>query len=337
MPLLPPKQDTLARIPAVDCHPRNLDALDLEHAHFVPLGDLRHSILSSYAFKVKNDMYLLWLRVAAILYASAGVAVFPAVLYKQDRWRRWCVHLGGMAWFFHFVSAVEMLVQAHHWLPVSAREVQSLLGLAIVSVFFLVWWIYDAISLGLFALPVTFFMVLIPALGPDRYTFPSQGVRLNWLVAHIAALLLAYVALGFSLLASILYLAQERRLKAKPKAQIPAGENSRWAPLDWLPPLNTLERISEATLEFGFPCMTVGLVIGIFLAQETSLGAAYFLDPKIIAAFVSWAIYVLLLLLRRSAGLRGRKAAYLSGAVFAVMVVVWSANLFSHVHRFGAQ
>ena len=282
-------------------------------------------------------MYLLWLRVAAILYAAAGVAVFPAVLYKADRWRRWCVHLGGMAVFFHFVSAVEMLVQAHHIVPVGVREVQSLLGLAVASVFFLVWWLYDAISLGLFALPVTFFMLIAPALGPDRYTFPSQGVRLSWLTAHIAALMLAYVGLGFSLLASILYLVQERRLKAKPKARFLTAEDSWWAPLDWLPPLDTLERISEATLEFGFPCMTVGLAIGAVLVQESSLGAAYFLDPKIVATFISWAIYVVLLLVRRTAGLRGRKAAYLSGAVFAVMVVVWTANLFSHVHRFGAQ
>lgn len=301
-----------------------------------PFGDLHHSILGDDAFKVKIDMYLLWLRVAAILYAAAGVAVFPAVLYKVDRWRRWCVHLGGMAWFFHFVSVVEMLVQAHHLVPVSAREVQSLLGLAVVSVFFLVWWLYEAISLGLFALPATFFMVLIPALGPDRYTFASQGVRVSWLIAHITALLLAYVALGFSLLSSILYLVQERRLKAKPKGRHLAEGDAGFAPLEWLPPLDNLERMSEAMLEFGFPCMSVGLVIGIFLVQETSLGAAYFLDPKIIAAFVSWAIYVLLLLVRRGAGLRGRKAAYLSGAVFAVMVVVWTANLFSHVHRFGA-
>jgi ABC-type uncharacterized transport system permease subunit len=282
-------------------------------------------------------MYLLWLRVAAILYVSAGVAVFPAVLYKEDRWRRWCVHLGGMAWFFHFVSAVEMLVQAHHLVPVGFREVQSLLGLAMVSVFFLVWWLYEAISLGLFVLPVTFFLVLVPALGPDHYTFPSQGVRFSWLIAHITALLLAYVALGFSLLASVLYLVQERRLKAKPKSRLQAGQDSWWAPLDWLPPLDTLERIAEAMLEFGFPCMTVGLVIGIVLVQETGQGATYFLDPKIIAAFVSWAIYVLLLLVRYKAGLRGRKAAYLSGAVFAVMVVVWTTNLFSHVHRYGAQ
>lgn len=281
-------------------------------------------------------MYLLWLRVAAILYGGGSVAVFPAVLYGSVRWRKICVHLGGMAVFFHFVSVVEMLVMAHSWLPVGGREVQSLLGLAVAGVFFLVWWLYDAISLGLFALPMTFFLVFIPALGLDRYTFPSSGVRASWLIAHITALMLAYVALGFSLLASILYLIQERRLKSKPKTRMASGEDSWWAPLDWLPPLDTLERIAEAMLEFGFPCMTVGLAIGAVLVQETSLGAAYFLDPKILAAFVGWVIYVLLLLVRRSAGLRGRKAAYLSGAFFAVMMVVWTANMFSHVHRFGA-
>ena len=95
---------------------------------------------------------------------------------------------------------------------------------------------------------------------------------------------------------------RRRRIKSKPK---PAGQRSWWAPLDWLPPLDTLERIAHATLEFGFPCMTVGLVIGSVLAQETPLGAAYFLDPKIIASFAMWAIYVLLLLVRRTAGLRG--------------------------------
>jgi ABC-type uncharacterized transport system permease subunit len=283
-----------------------------------------------------DGMYLVWLRIAAMLYAAAAIAVFPAVLYKVDRWRNWCVHLTGMALFFHFVSAVEMLAGAHRWVPVGMREVESLLGLAVVVLFFLVWWLYEAISLGLFALPATFLLILIPSLGPGRYTFPSEGVRTSWLFAHIAALLLAYVALAFSLLASILYLVEERRLKAKPKAVLRGADPSRKTALDWLPPLDTLERISEAMLEFGFPCMTVGLVIGSVLAQETSVGAAYFLDPKIVAAFVSWAIYVLLLLVRRTAGLRGRRAAYLSGAVFAVMIVVWTANLFSHVHRFGA-
>jgi ABC-type uncharacterized transport system permease subunit len=277
-------------------------------------------------------MHLLWLRVAAILYAAAGVAIFPAVLYSIERWRKICVHLGGLAFFFHFVSAVEMLAAAHRLVPVGAREVESLLGFAVAGLFFLAWWLYDAISLGIFALPVTFFLVFVPALGLTPYTFPSQGVRTSWLVAHISALLAAYAALGFSLLASVLYLAQERRLKAKKKA----GNDSWWAPLDWLPPLDTLERIAHAMLLFGFPCMTVGLLLGAVLVQETALGAAYFLDPKVLASFAMWGLYVLLLFLRQSAGLRGRRAAYLSGAVLVVMLAVWAANLVSHVHRFGA-
>ncbi len=276
-------------------------------------------------------MYLLWLRVAAMLYAAASIAVFPAVLYGLIRWRKSCVHLGGLAFFFHFVSCVEMLVQAHRIVPVGTREVESLLGFAIAGLFFLVWWLYDAISLGIFALPVTFLAVLVPALGPERYVFPSSHVRISWLIAHIAALMAAYVALGFSLLASVLYLLQERRLKSKHKP----GEDSWWLPLDWLPPLDTLERIAHATLEFGFPCMTVGLVIGSVLAQETPLGAAYFLDPKVIASFFLWVVYVTLLLVRRSAGLRGRRAAYLSGAVFLVMLAVFAVNVISRVHRYG--
>ena len=277
-------------------------------------------------------MYLLWLRVAAILYAAGCVAIFPAVLNNLLPWRKSCVHLSGLALFFHFISIVEMLVGAHRWHPVGVREIESLLGFAVAGLFFLVWWLYDAISLGLFALPATFFLVFIPALGPDRYTFPSQGVRTSWLVAHIIALMLAYAALCFSLLASLLYLVQERRIKAKLKPD----KTARWSPIDWLPPLDTLERIALATLEFGFPCMTVGLLIGVVLVQEGSLGASYFLDPKILAAVVSWFFYCLLLLVRRTAGLRGRRAAYISGGVLACMMAVWAANLFSHVHRYGA-
>jgi ABC-type uncharacterized transport system permease subunit len=276
-------------------------------------------------------MYLVWLRVAAVLYAGAGIAAFPAVLYQNPRWRSACVHVGGLAFLFHFVSVVEMLALEHTWVPVGVREGESLLGLLIAGLFFLVWWAYGTMSLAVFALPITFFIVFVPALGYERYIFPSAGVRTSWLVAHIAALLAAYAALGFSMLASVLYLVQERRIKSKLKP----GEDTWRAPLEWLPPLDTLERIAHATLLFGFPCMTVGLIIGSVLVQETELGAAYFRDPKVVLSFVMWAIYVLLLFLRSTQGLRGRKAAYLSGAVFLVMLAVWAANLLSHVHRFG--
>ena len=306
-------------------------------------------------------MSLVWLRVAAVLYALASVVALPAVLYAYPRWRKFCVPLAGLAFLFHLVSATEMLGAAHRYFPVGYGEVESLLGLLIAGIFLLIARIYGTVSFGIFALPASFLLVFVPALGVARYAFPSEGVRVGWLVVHIAFLLAAYACLAFSMVASFLYLVQERRLKSHTFVLAGAGVGSMQshpfakarkdgAPSslaterarsglvmswDFLPPLDTLERIAHATLLFGFPCMTLGLLVGSLLAQE-SVGAAYFFDPKVLLSFAMWVLYVVLLHIRRSAGLRGRRAAYLSTAVFAVMLLVFAANQFSQVHRYPA-
>ena len=183
---------------------------------------------------------------------------------------------------------------------------------------------------------MTFFLIFIPCLGEERWTFPSEGVRTSWLVAHIAAIMASYVALGFSLLASILYQVQEGRLKSKKHMLAGVAVHAGGGGANWLPPLDTLERVSHAMLEFGLPCITVGLLIGSVLA-ETTQGAQYFLDAKVIASFAMWVAYVALLAVRRTAGLRGRRAALLSGGVFLVMIAVLAINVVSRVHRFGPQ
>ncbi len=277
-------------------------------------------------------MYLVWLRVATVLYAAAGFAALPAVLYGIDRWRRFAIPTATVAFIFHFVAVAETLGAAHRWVPVGVRETESIMALLVAGLFLAIWRLYGTFSFSIFALPAAFFLILAPALGEQGYIFPSQGVKRGWLIFHIALLIAAFVALGFSVVASGLYLLQEKYLKSKLK---PGG--AKWlVPLDWLPPLDTLERIAHNMLMIGFPCMTVGLMIGSLLAQE-KVGPAYFLDPKVLASFVMWGVFVLLLFLRRSAGLRGRRAAYLSGAVFIAMILVWAANVVSRVHGFGAQ
>ena len=281
-------------------------------------------------------MYLVWLRVAAVLYAVASLTALPAVLYAFPRWRRVCLPAATLAFLFHLVSATEMLGLAHRYFPVGYSEVESLLGLLIAGLFLAIARIYGTVSFGVFALPASFLLVFVPALGADRYTFPSAGVRVGWLVVHIAFLLAAYASLAFSMMASFLYLIQERRLKSRFAVVATASHGlGHGGFLDRLPPLDTLERIAHSTLLFGFPCMTLGLLVGSLLAQE-SVGAAYFFDPKVLLSFAMWMLYVVLLHIRRSAGLRGRRAAYLSSAVFVVMLVVWAANQFSQVHRYPA-
>jgi ABC-type uncharacterized transport system permease subunit len=268
-------------------------------------------------------MFLLWLRVAAGLYGLASVSALPAALGERPRWQKACLLLTIAGWLYHLVAFVEMLVDAHRWMPVGMHEVQSTLSLLIVTAFLLIWLRYRTISFSVFALPLAFFLLLMPSLGPDRYTFSSPLVRSGWISIHITLLLAAYAALIFSLLASFLYLLQERRLKNK---QTPGF-------LEWLPSLETMDHIAQKTLVLGFYCMTGGLLIGSLIAQE-HVGPVYFLDPKVVLSFVMWVLYVVMIFVQRSTGLRGRRAAYLSSAVFLLMLCVWAANLFSSVHRY---
>lgn len=268
-------------------------------------------------------MSLLWLRVAVLLYGIAALAVLPAALYERPRWRHIAIPATTAAVLFHFVSLAEMLDAAHHRLPVDTHETQTLLGLLLAIAFLLVYWRYKTVSLGVFILPICFLLGLIPAFRPGQETPSFSLVHNGWIFLHVALLLAAYAALLISLCASLLYLFQERRLKQK----LPA--------LSWLPPLETTDQIAQKSLLFGLPCMTAGLLIGSLIAQVT-VGASYFRDPKIVLTFAMWLAYVAMIHIRRIAGLRGRRAVYLSTFVFFVVLAVWAANQFSSVHRFVA-
>jgi ABC-type uncharacterized transport system permease subunit len=268
-------------------------------------------------------MSLLWLKVAVVLYGIAALAVLPAALYDRPRWRHIAIPATIAAVLFHFVSLAEMLNAAHHRLPVDTHEAQTLLGLLLATAFLLIYWRYKTVSLGIFILPICFLLGLVPAFHPgeENTTFPT--IDTGWIFLHVALLLAAYAALLLSLLASLLYLIQERSLKHKSPT------------LPSLPSLETTDQIALKALLFGLPCMTAGLLIGSLIAQVT-VGASYFRDPKILLAFAMWLAYIAMIYIRRHSGLRGRRAVYLSSFVFLVVLAVWAANQFSAVHRFTA-
>ncbi len=266
-------------------------------------------------------MSLLWLRVAVFLYGVAALAVLPAALYDRPRWRHVAVPATVIAILFHFVSLAEMMNAAHHELPVDAHETQTLLALLLAGAFLVVYARFKTVALGVFLLPVTFLLCLVPAFKPHQETLPL--IQQGWVFLHIVLLLAAYAALLLSLGASLLYLIEERRLKTKAMSRSAIK----------FPPLETIDQIALKTLLFGLPCMTAGLLIGSLLAQ-IDYGASYFRDPKILLAFAMWLAYVAMIFIRRSSGLRGRRAVYLSSFVFFVVLTVWAANQFSSVHRF---
>src|SRR5690242_6340813 len=116
-------------------------------------------------------MSLLWLRVAAVLYAVAGIAAFPAVLYGQPRWQRVSLPAAIAGFFFHLVAVVELMVAAHHLVPLGWVEVQATLSLLIVAAYLLVYTAYKTSAFSIFALPLALAVMLAPAMGANSATF----------------------------------------------------------------------------------------------------------------------------------------------------------------------
>ena len=266
-------------------------------------------------------MSLLWLRVAVLLYTIAALAVLPPALYDLPRWRHVAIPATVMGLLFHFVSLAETLNAAHHTLPVDRHESQSLLALLLAGAFLATFRWYKTLAPGIFLLPVAVLLTLVPAFHPGVEALPLA--HSGWILLHIVLLLAAYAALILSLLTSVLYLLQERRLKRKEPA------------LKGFPPLETTDQIALKALLFGLPCMTAGLLIGSALAEQT-VGPSFFLDPKVLLSFALWLAYMGMIFIRRHSGLRGRRAVYLSSFVFLVVLAVWAANQLSVVHRFAA-
>jgi ABC-type uncharacterized transport system permease subunit len=272
-------------------------------------------------------MALLWLRVAVTLYGVAALAVLPAALYDRPRWRHLAIPAALAGAFFHFVSLAETFAAAHRALPVDTHETLSLLGLIFAAGFLVLALSYRTVAFGIFLLPIAVLLTIVPAFHPGHETIAYPLFRTGWILLHIALLLVAYAALFLSLIASVLYLIQERRLKRKRTPRPVSSLEAR------LPPLETLDQIALNALRFGLPCMTAGLLIGSVLALETT-GPTFFADPKVLLSIAMWLAYVLMIFIRRHSGLRGRRAVYLSSFVFIVVLAVWAANSLSTVHSF---
>jgi ABC-type uncharacterized transport system permease subunit len=273
-------------------------------------------------------MSLLWLRLAVILYGIAALAVLPAALYSRPRWRHVAMPAALAGAFFHFVSLAETLAAAHRALPVDTHEMLSWLGLLLTIAFLILATRYHTVVFGIFLLPAAALLAIIPAFHPGHEVIAYPLIRTGWLLLHIGLLLAAYTALFLSLIASLLYLIQERRLKLK-RAPRSGFLETR------LPPLATLDQIALNALLFGLPCMTAGLLIGSVIALQT-IGPAFFADPKVLLSLAMWIAYVAMIFIRRHSGLRGRRAVYLSSFVFLGVLAVWAANALSTVHRFKA-
>jgi len=265
-----------------------------------------------------------WLRVALCLYGAGLIYALASLWGGRQVLTRITMPAVGLGMTFHFVALLENAMLSHTWAPSSMHELESLLAFLMMILFFAIYARYKATAPGLAVFPLVFLLTASAAFGatPADHGLPLF-VSPQWVYMHVALILFGYSALLFSFIASILYLLQERTLKAK-------NTSSFWSRL---PALATIDEIGYKCLIWGFPFMTLGLIAGSILA-EARFGSKYFADPKVLLSILMWVVYTVLLYTRWSAGWRGRRAAYMATFAFAVAVVAWAANNLSQTHRF---
>src|SRR6266436_2716543 len=232
------------------------------------------------------------LRLAIALYLAGTVVALVGIAVRQDLPRTLLPRLLWAGFVAHGLSIAGRSWTAGHMAVTTFDEALSFLALrAVVS-------------------PLAFGLTLA-ADAVYRGARPlAPGLDSAWLPIHVVLSVLgdAVFALAFS--ASLLYLVQERRLKAR---RAPAA-------LRYLPSLETLDRVNYRCLVWGLVLLTLGMVSGIVWAHA-AWGRFWSSDPKLLLSLVIWGIYVVLLQGRMTAGWRGRWAATLTIAGFAVIVL----------------
>lgn len=191
----------------------------------------------------------------------------------------------------------------------STGEVLSLLSFLLMLVYLIVERRAGLLALGAVVVPLAFGLGLYGGTVAGTVHPIPPVLRSVWLPVHVLMAVFGDALFAFAFAASLLYLVQERRLKTR-------RGRGRFRNF---PSLETLDRVSHRCLVWGLVLCTLGIVSGIVWAHE-AWTEPWPLDLKLVFTLAVWAIYVVLLQGRISAGWRGRWAAQLTVAGFMLVV-----------------
>src|SRR5690242_7447831 len=248
------------------------------------------------------EMSVIWLRVAAALYSIGLLHAILTLVRRRGHLFRIALGAFTLGSVFHFVSIIEEGIVNHRCPIANLYETLSMCAFLVVVVFLGVHLRYKLESLSVFIFPLVFVMSLVATFGNPVSAFtPNPLVNRAWLSMHIVLVLLGIAALVFTFGASLLYLFQERELKAKKPSKFYYR----------LPPLGTLDDLISKFMGLGFVLFTLGVIAGSTWAFM-SLKANWIRQPAIAISFFTWGTYLAMICLRVTAGWRGRKAAIMT-------------------------
>jgi ABC-type uncharacterized transport system permease subunit len=252
-------------------------------------------------------------------YVGASALFAVPLLSSTSSWGR---ALAGARWAPRLLAVGVPLHAAHivvwsvvmHVCPVEGIHFGLSVGsLCACLAYLLVRHRYRIDAVGAFVAPQALVFLLA-----SRFVGGVDGVprlRSALLPFHVVSNLLGIALFALAFAAAVAYLLQDRRLKHKALDGI-----------DRLPPVEALDRAEHRFLVAGFPLLTIGVLTGTFWAREVEAGGAAAI-ARAALAYACWAFIGAILVLRASAGWRGRRAALGTILGFGLTLLVLVAYL----------
>ncbi|HRJ71140.1 MAG TPA: cytochrome c biogenesis protein CcsA [Terrimicrobiaceae bacterium] len=236
------------------------------------------------------------------------VASFGYTLYAlgAGRFRPGRVNLVAILAGFLFQSAFLYLRgQAEGSCPLnSLYDVLIFLSWALVLIYLLVGPAYRLSLLGAFTSPLAFLLVLTALIAPLDHSVKVRPVLNPWIETHAALSIIAYGAFGLACVAGIMYLLQERQLKAHKASSL----------LYNLPPINHLAAAIARLVGLGCLLLTISFAAGFISQMPVN-------SMKFLTSAAIWLVYGLIFALHRFRNLAPRRLAELSIVVFALVLL----------------
>jgi ABC-type uncharacterized transport system permease subunit len=170
--------------------------------------------------------------------------------------------------------------------------------------------------LGLAVLPLAVVLFVLARVGGGTGIGDRSHYSNVFLVLHVGLVLAAFAGFTIAAALSALYLWQERRLKRRESTILRLRA----------PALERLDEVTGRTIAVALPALTLGIVVGILRLRDRGGG----FDALMAVTLLTWTVYGSYLVLRRFAGWRGRRGAYLVLAGIVLVAVVRLALPVTH-------
>ncbi len=253
-----------------------------------------------------------------LLIPGALIALFVGIFlsfiglrHPSTKLRRSALALFLLAWAVGATGLVLLAVESSALPLRNLAEFLKVLGWGVLTLHLVVRFRYGVEALAWILPPVSFLLIAAGVILPAPAVSLPASQQQGWFVFHTTVSTAGIAALSVAFAMAVIYIAQDRALKAKRSLRL----------LERFPSLETADRIGFHALMWGFPLLTLGIATG--MVWSMTVHHAYWIGgPKQVFPVLAWGVFAVLVYARLVRGTRGRKSAYLTITGFALGLLV---------------